>query len=286
MGVDFYRYRKLSYEKQLLIASWFKKAWDSKDCNGSQCYSPFISAWIAFNSWAACITEEDTDRAMIQVLEDNQDLINYFQSLLNGDFHKEVKIFYKKLPIVKLQKIRQLQRALQVLEQHSSNQILEGADEKLAEAKREICKWKIDISDSIFLRRPVDEIIRVQIKKIKEDPNLHLDTNFAEALFAPKCWIEHRGNFETIEENWTNTIQSIYRVRCNLFHGDKSPVLQPDQQIVSSTFRVMLHVFYRIFSKYEVINSEDFESMDTRNPLIQASEQVSISLLENGDFLF
>lgn len=262
MGVDFDRYDKLSWEKQLLIKTWFKEAWDRKNCDESQCYSPFISAWIAFNSWAACITEEDTDRAMIEELEVNQDLINDFQSLLNGDFQKEVKIFYKKLPIVKVQKIRQLERALQVLKQHPSNQLLEVADDKrIAEAKKEVKKWEIDISDSKSLNHSVNKIIHTQIKKIKEDPSLNLDPKFCEALFAPKCWIDHRGNFEAIKENWTNTIQSIYRVRCNLFHGDKSPVLQPDQQIVSSTFRVMLHVFYHIFSKYEVIDPKEFEPM-------------------------
>lgn len=45
---------------------------------------------------------------------------------------------------------------------------------------------------------------------------------------------------------WTNTLPSIYRVRCNLFHGDKCLSSESDQEIVAAAFRVLIHFFHEL----------------------------------------
>jgi len=48
---------------------------------------------------------------------------------------------------------------------------------------------------------------------------------------------------DQIPLSWTNTLPAIYRVRCNLFHGEKSIRSEMDQRIVGSAFRVLVPFF-------------------------------------------
>jgi len=42
--------------------------------------------------------------------------------------------------------------------------------------------------------------------------------------------------------DWAHTLKAIYRVRCNLFHGEKAIHSEIDQKIVLSAFRVLIHM--------------------------------------------
>ena len=49
---------------------------------------------------------------------------------------------------------------------------------------------------------------------------------------------------DDIPLTWANTLPAIYRVRCNLFHGEKSIRDEQDQIIVGAAFRVLVHAFH------------------------------------------
>lgn len=59
--------------------------------------------------------------------------------------------------------------------------------------------------------------------------------------FDPRCWKRHRDAGEQIPLDWPHTLKAIYRVRCNLFHGEKAAHSEMDQRVVSSAFRTLVH---------------------------------------------
>lgn len=54
--------------------------------------------------------------------------------------------------------------------------------------------------------------------------------------YAPSCWKRHGG---AAPADWPHTISALYRVRCNLFHGEKNPDSEIDRVIVDTGFRVL-----------------------------------------------
>src|SRR5262245_57209145 len=40
--------------------------------------------------------------------------------------------------------------------------------------------------------------------------------------YQPQCWKRHRDAGEQVPLDWPHTLAAIYRVRCNLFHGEKA----------------------------------------------------------------
>jgi hypothetical protein len=61
--------------------------------------------------------------------------------------------------------------------------------------------------------------------------------------FAPNCWKRHNDAKEQVPVDWPHTLGALYRVRCNLFHGEKAAHSEMDQQVVSSAFRTIVHFF-------------------------------------------
>jgi len=72
--INFDRYTYLYPERQRLISGWFERAWDMWNCQGDDCFEAFIFVWIAFNGWAACITELDDDYQHLDALKRDQTL--------------------------------------------------------------------------------------------------------------------------------------------------------------------------------------------------------------------
>jgi hypothetical protein len=62
----------------------------------------------------------------------------------------------------------------------------------------------------------------------------YLKKGFAD--FEPRCWLDHGKNGPL---DWPHSLVSIYRVRCNLFHGEKSRHSEMDYSIVSASFNVL-----------------------------------------------
>jgi hypothetical protein len=62
----------------------------------------------------------------------------------------------------------------------------------------------------------------------------------------PWCWRRHSKSGEPIPLDWSHTIGVLYRVRCNLFHGEKAPHSEMDRLIVSTAFHTLIEVLQRI----------------------------------------
>ncbi len=54
--------------------------------------------------------------------------------------------------------------------------------------------------------------------------------------FEPRCYREH----DDVPLDWGHTLVSLYRVRCNLFHGEKARSSESDQAVVSAAFATLL----------------------------------------------
>ena len=53
--------------------------------------------------------------------------------------------------------------------------------------------------------------------------------------FAPSCYVEH----EQVPLDWGHTLAALYRVRCNLFHGEKARSSENDQLVVSAAYETL-----------------------------------------------
>ena len=67
--------------------------------------------------------------------------------------------------------------------------------------------------------------------------------------FEPSCAFFHKENSGTIPVDWPHCLHTIYRVRCNLFHGEKSPHSEMDARIVKGAFDVLV----RFLANAEII---------------------------------
>lgn len=61
--------------------------------------------------------------------------------------------------------------------------------------------------------------------------------------FEPECAEWHRSRGEPIPCDWPHVIAAIYRVRCNLFHGEKSAHSEMDRRIVRAAFLTLTGFF-------------------------------------------
>ena len=61
----------------------------------------------------------------------------------------------------------------------------------------------------------------------------------------PECFEYHREQGEHVPLDWPHTLNAVYRIRCNLFHGEKSPTSEMDVRIVAAAFRVFSNFLVR-----------------------------------------
>lgn len=61
--------------------------------------------------------------------------------------------------------------------------------------------------------------------------------------FEPQCWKKHKDEGKEVPVDWPHTLSALYRVRCNLFHGEKAAHSEIDQRVVSAAFKVLIHFF-------------------------------------------
>jgi hypothetical protein len=59
---------------------------------------------------------------------------------------------------------------------------------------------------------------------------------------APPCFEHHRRAGQEVPADWPHTLSALYPVRCNLFHGEKSPHSEMDAGIVYSALQVLVRV--------------------------------------------
>ena len=90
------------------------------------------------------------------------------------------------------------------------------------------------------------EIRRKQAQLWGQPPRQDAVRHYFEAgigSYAPPCWQRHRDAGEKVPLDWPHTLSVLYRVRCNLFHGEKAIHSEMDYGIVYSAFRLLVHFF-------------------------------------------
>ena len=99
----------------------------------------------------------------------------------------------------------------------------------------EVQRLRRQVIDSRYGGNPLTEGDR------REVVDSYLRNQGADSLrFEPQCWKRHRDAGEGVPLDWPHTLAALYRVRCNLFHGEKARHSEMDQRIVASGFRVLI----------------------------------------------
>jgi hypothetical protein len=65
---DGHRFHILHPDGRRLIVHWFTLAHEQLKCDAADSFEPFIYVWIALNGWAACCTDLDQDRQLVEAL--------------------------------------------------------------------------------------------------------------------------------------------------------------------------------------------------------------------------
>jgi len=89
----------LHHDGQHLIRSWFERAWFSHTENRGDDFESFIFLWIAFNGWASCVTGEDRDFRIIQILAASPRMNADFKSFIDSAAGRSFKGGLGMLPI-------------------------------------------------------------------------------------------------------------------------------------------------------------------------------------------
>lgn len=71
-------------------------------------FSSFVNVWMAFNGWMECVTQAETDAAMISALADHEKLVTAYEALLNDDteFSENVLSLTALLPVLNVRDVR------------------------------------------------------------------------------------------------------------------------------------------------------------------------------------
>jgi hypothetical protein len=57
--------------------------------------------------------------------------------------------------------------------------------------------------------------------------------------YRPECHSYHLGRGHQTPADWPHTLNAVYQVRCNLFHGEKSLTAENDREIVTRALLVL-----------------------------------------------
>ena len=57
--------------------------------------------------------------------------------------------------------------------------------------------------------------------------------------YRPDCFAYHRDRGQPTPADWPHTLNAIYQVRCNLFHGEKSLTTENDRIVVNHALNVL-----------------------------------------------
>lgn len=185
--LEFDRYERLHPDGRALIHGWRERA---SDVAAEQNFESFIYLWIAFNSWAACVTGLDADAAWQRALIADPSLNDLFDEQLSRATRTadSARRFAALWPIFHVAKLRE----------------------------RGIDYWTGAHDSRATMTRA------------------YIDAGARE--FAPSCYFEHK----EVPLDWGHTLAALYRVRCNLFHGEKARSSENDQLVVAAAGETLL----------------------------------------------
>ena len=195
MKVDYWNYRRLHPEGKDHIKGWFDRAWHKRKCRDDKSFEPFILCWMAFNSWAACVTDEDRDWRIIESLSADKVLTSGFAALVakNQAFAELAQSFRAWWPIFQVKELRRLK----VFTPHSNDrrQVVEFY------FKAGSLKYTPNVSD----REPL----------VGNDIPLHWK-NAIEALYQVRCNLMH-GDKRLSSEADQQIVGAAFRVLIQFF---------------------------------------------------------------------
>jgi hypothetical protein len=198
--VDLSRYWALHPEGQRLVSGWFKRAWQKRNCDPEDSFEPFVFAFIALNGWASCVSGLDRDRDWMDALS--------LDPVVGEDFAMSVADSSSLVS----DSAYELMRLWPVFEVQSLRQV--GIDTYVSERERR------ELVDR-FLKDPKTE-------RLRQPP------------YELRRWKRHRDVGEEVSFDWPHMLAVLYRVRCNLFHGEKARHSEMDQRIVYLAFRTLV----------------------------------------------
>lgn len=185
-SVNFERYARLHPDGQKLIPDWHKRATSADD------FESFIYLWIAFNGWAACVTDKDVDSKWRQALTADPKLNDDFARLVTDPSTRTADAaqkFHQLWPIFSVAKLRQ----------------------------GRIDHWRA-------IDRDRGGTARAYIKAGARG-------------YEPSCYGDHN---DEPPLDWGHTLAALYRVRCNLFHGEKARTSGNDRTVVTAARTTLL----------------------------------------------
>jgi hypothetical protein len=108
LKVNLAAYHQLQPDGQRLIRGWFRRASHMADDPRGDTFEAFIFAWIAYNGWAACCSDEDSDAVQNDAMASSTALCEDFRYLLADDalFAHLVSRFYELWPIFSASELR------------------------------------------------------------------------------------------------------------------------------------------------------------------------------------
>lgn len=104
-------------------------------------------------------------------------------------------------------------------------------------------------ADSFFELLPIFKAQELRRQSIHVDKSVsrqdHIRLYFEAGLrkFEPECARFHIQRGESIPRDWPHFIKAVYRVRCNLFHGEKSAHSEMDGRIVKCALMSLTSFF-------------------------------------------
>ena len=111
---------------------------------------------------------------------------------------------------------------------------MRNTDEQFAAVTQDFAElWPVFKSSEIRRRR----IAVVPGVSRADRIRTYLDSNVP---FEPSCWLSHNQRERPMD--WMHTFKTLYRVRCNLFHGEKTLDSENDRNIVQRAHAVLVRV--------------------------------------------
>jgi hypothetical protein len=106
--VDLDRFGHVNATTRRLISGWYGRASSKLDVRPRDSFEPFIFCWIAFNGWAACVTDLDTDWMWRDAIASSPMVHNSFLDVMARDrtLAQHAHTFHGLLPMFVVQDIR------------------------------------------------------------------------------------------------------------------------------------------------------------------------------------
>lgn len=199
---------RADHEFWTFLEGWIRRA--ARALNKEEHFEGLIYLWVAFNAWLGHTIEDRTlanrDRALIHTAGSDEQLSGSFEALLQRDGREAdmCNCFHSFWPVFHA-------RAL---------------------VDRGLGPWQANQSRTEYRAN----CFRAQLGR---------------ADWAPRCFQMHQPDGTRPEEfdpryvplDWVHTLNAIYQVRCNLFHGGKSFRYSRDEEFVSLAARILWEVW-------------------------------------------